>query len=126
MVQGQDQQNENGFNSSDDIPEAKVSPILKWSIIIMSTLIVLIIVFLISYLIYSTVNPSKKSVRKTYSSKGFGKVDLEVSPGSKVGEVTLNGNRMSVVIHRAAGGDEIVLIDVRSGEVLGRIQFKEK
>lgn len=126
MVQEQAQQTDTDLASEPEIPVGHVSPVLKWSIIIMSTLIVMIIVFLISYLIYNAVNPSDKTVRKTYSSKGFGKVDLDVSPGSKVGEVTLNGNRLSVVLHNASGQDEIVLIDVRSGEVLGRIQLKQK
>lgn len=126
MVQDQTQQNDSGVNSSDEIPVGKVSPILKWSIIIMSTLIVLIIVFLISYLIYSTVNPSNKPVRKSYSSKGFGDIELVVPAGAKTGEVTLEGNRMSVVVHNASGGDEIIVLDVRSGEVLGRIRLKQK
>lgn len=126
MVQDQDQQNDSSLNSDGEIPIAKVSPALKWSIIIMSTLIVMIIVFLISYLIYSAVNPSNKGSKRTHSGKGFGVVDLEVSPGGKVGEVILYGNKMSVVIRNSSGRDEIVIMDVRSGEVLGRVKLKEE
>ncbi len=126
MVKNQDQTSEIDLALGEDYPKAKVSPILKWSIIIMSTLIVVILVVIISTIIYRAVKLGDRGSTKTYSAQGFGTVDLEVSKGAKVGSATLNGNKMTIVINRDAGGDEIVIFDVRGGNVIGRIQLKEK
>lgn len=126
MVKVQNQDSEIDISMESEFPKPKVSPILKWSIIFMSSAIVVILVVIISTIIYRAVKLGDRGSTKTYSSNGFGTVDIEVPAGSKIGEVTLDGNKMSIVIKRSSGGDEVVIVDVRSGHVMGRIQLKEK
>ena len=126
MVKIQDQISETGLDPDAEYPKPKVSPILKWSIIIMSTMIVAILVIIISTIIYRAVKLGDRGSTKTYSASGFGTVELGVPSGAKVGDVMLDGNKMTIVIKRKSGGDEVVIIDVRSGNVIGRIQLKEK
>lgn len=126
VVKTQNQNNQTGETSESEYPVPKVSPILKWAIIIMSTLIVAILVIIISTIIYRAVKLGDKGSTKTYSANGFGTKKLDVLPGSKAGEVALNNNKMTIVIRNKDSGDEIVIMDVRSGTVIGRIQLKEK
>jgi len=92
----------------------------------MSVAIVMILTVIISTIIYRAVKSGDKGLAKTYSKQGFGTVELDVSKGSKVGDVTLYGSKMTVVVNNNSGSDEIIIIDVRSGSVLGRIQLKQK
>lgn len=126
MVKNQDQDENTGLNSEDEYPRPKVSPILKWSIIIMSALIVILLTIVISTIIYRAVKSDGKNSGKKPSTQGFGTVELEVPAGSKIGNVTLDGSKATIVINRTSGGDEIVIINVRSGAIIGRIQLKEK
>jgi len=91
----------------------------------MSTLIVVILAVIISTIIYRAVKLGDRGSSKTYSAQGFGTIDLDVPRGAKVGDVTLNGSRMSIVINRSDGGEKIVIFDVRGGTVIGRIKLKE-
>jgi membrane protein implicated in regulation of membrane protease activity len=124
VVKIQNQGSETG--SDTELPQVKVSPILKWSIIIMSVAIVVILTVIISTIIYRAVKSADKGLAKTYSTQGFGSVELDVSRGAKVGDVRLDGKKMIVVIKNSNGSDEIIIMDVRSGIVIGRIQLKEK
>ncbi len=124
MVKIQNQGSETG-SDTEPVP-VKVSPILKWSIIIMSVAIVVILTVIISTIIYRAVKSADGRSTKTYSKQGFGSVELDVSKGAKVGDVRLDGKKMTIVIKNSSGSDEIIIIDVRSGNVIGRIQLKEK
>ncbi len=126
MVDIKDQDNNSGLDGDAEIPEVKVSPILKWSIIIMTTLIVIILAVIISTIIYRSVKSDDSGNVKVNSARGFGIVDLDVSQGAKINDVKLDGRKITIVINNSSGGDEVVIIDVRSGAVLGRIRLKDK
>jgi len=126
VVNIQDQDGNSEPDTGSEIPDVKVSPILKWSIIIMSTLIVVILMVIISTIIYRAVKPDDGGRGKVSSVQGFGTVDLGVSKGAKISDVKLDGKKMTIVINNGSGSDEVVIIDVRSGAVLGRIRLQEK
>jgi len=126
VVDIKDQDNNSGLDAGSEIPEVKVSPILKWSIIIMTTLIVVILTVIISTIIYRAVKSDDGGNVKANSARGFGIVDLDVSKGAKIDDVKLDGRKMTIVINNSSGGDEVVIIDVRNGAVLGRIRLKDK
>ncbi len=126
MVDIKDQDSGSSLNTGPEIPIAKVSPILKWAIIIMSTLIVVILVVIISTIIYRAVKSGDGGGIKSSSARGFGIVDLEVSKGAKIADAKLDGRKLTVIINGKSGGDEVVIIDVRSGAIVGRIRLQEK
>jgi len=126
VVDIKNQDNNSGLDTDTEIPEVKVSPILKWSIIIMTTLIVVILVVIISTIIYRAVKSDDSGNVKVNSAGGFGTVDLDVPKGAKIDDVKLDGRKMTIVINNSSGGDEIVIIDVRNGAVLGRIRLQDK
>lgn len=126
MVNIKDQDSGSGLDTGSEIPIVKVSPILKWAIIIMSTLIVVILTVIISTIIYRAVKSGDEGFRKSSSAQGFGIVDLGVSKGAKIADAKLDGRKLTIIINGKSGGDEIVIIDVRSGTVVGRIRLKEK
>ncbi len=126
MVDIKDQDNNSSLDADTEIPEVKVSPILKWSIIIMTTLIVVILAVIISTIIYRVVKSDDGGNAKVNPARGFGTVDLDVSKGAKINDVKLDGRKMTIVINNSSGGDEVVIIDVRSGAVVGRIRLKGK
>jgi len=126
VVNIKDQDSGSGLDTGSEIPIVKVSPILKWAIIIMSTLIVVILTVIISTIIYRAVKSGDEGFRKSSSAQGFGIVDLGVSKGAKIADAKLDGRKLTIIINGKSGGDEIVIIDVRSGTVVGRIRLKEK
>ena len=126
MVDIKNQDSGSSFNTGSEIPIVKVSPILKWAIIIMSTLIVVILTVIVSTIIYRAVKSGDGGARKSSSTQGFGIVDLDVSQGAKIADTKLDGRKLTVIINSKTGGDEVVIIDVRSGAIVGRIRLKEK
>lgn len=126
MVDIKNQDSGSSFNTGSEIPIVKVSPILKWAIIIMSTLIVVILTVIVSTIIYRAVKSGDGGSRKSSSTQGFGIVDLDVSQGAKIADTKLDGRKLTVIINSKTGGDEVVIIDVRSGAIVGRIRLKEK
>ena len=56
---------------------------------------------------------------------GFGVVDIDVPPGMAITQVDLDGDRM--VLHvTSETQDEVLLIDSRTGTLIGRLRLKER
>lgn len=56
---------------------------------------------------------------------GFGDVEVPVPQGSEVARFEVDGNRLALHIKRA-GANEIVIIDLKDGKVLGRVRLTPK
>lgn len=51
-------------------------------------------------------------------------LNIDVRPGTLVGQVQLDGNRM-VVQTTSPDGDQILIIDMNSGNLVGRVRLRE-
>lgn len=56
---------------------------------------------------------------------GFSRLDVEVEPDTLISQIELDGNRMAVHVTKDAA-DEILIIDIKKGELLGRVRLLEK
>ena len=115
MIDIKDQDNNSELDTGSEIPEVKVSPILKWSIIIMTTLIVVILTVIISTIIYRAVKSDDGRGTKASSARGFGTVDLGVSKGAKIGGVKLDNKKMTIVMRLSLLTYAAVLFSAASG-----------
>ncbi len=103
---------------------------LKTAIAIMSILLVGGTVVVIGTIIYRAMTYESKTAsqipaQKAAKVQGFSKLDVEVERGTLVSQIEIDGDRMAVHVTKAAA-DEILIIDIRSGELIGRVNLKEK
>ena len=103
---------------------------LKMSIAIMTFLLVAGTLVVIGTIIYRAMNyegnrVAKSPDRVTAEKQGFSKLDVEVDPGTLVTQIEIDGDRMAVHVTRASA-DEILIIDIRSGELIGRVNLQER
>ncbi len=103
---------------------------LKTAIAIMSILLVGGTVVVIGTIIYRAMTYQGKSASKIATQtaekvQGFSKLDVEVERGTLVSQIEIDGDRMAVHVTKAAA-DEILIINIRSGELIGRVNLKEK
>ena len=103
---------------------------LKMAIAIMSVLLVGGTVVVIGTIIYRAMTYESKSssqitAQSTEPAQGFSKLDVEVERGTLVSQIEIDGDRMAVHVTKAAA-DEILIINIRSGELIGRVNLKEK
>lgn len=102
---------------------------LKLSIAIMTFLLIAGTFVVIGTIIYRAVNHKGNQIAKapvrSPASQGFSKLDVEVDRGTLVSQIEIDGDRMAVHVTRASA-DEILIIDIRSGELIGRVRLKEK
>ena len=64
---------------------------------------------------------SRLPATTTAAGGGFEALDIAVPAGATVRSVAIDGDRMAVTIEAAQ--DEIVIVDLRRGEVVGRIRL---
>lgn len=103
---------------------------LKMAIAIMTFLLVAGTLVVIGTIIYRAMNYEGNRVAKTpdrvsAQKQGFSKLDVDVDPGTLVTQIEIDGDRMAVHVTRASV-DEILIIDIRSGELIGRVSIKER
>lgn len=112
------------------LAEPKNMARLKMAIAIMSILLVGGTVVVIGTIIYRAMTYQSKSsseitAQSARPSQGFSKLDVEVERGTLVSQIEIDGDRMAVHVTKAAA-DEILIIDIRTGELIGRVNLKEK
>ena len=103
---------------------------LKMAIAIMTFLLVAGTLVVIGTIIYRAMNyegnrVAKTNVRVDTETQGFSKLDVEVDPGTLVTQIEIDGDRMAVHVTRASV-DEILIINIRTGELIGRVNIKER
>ncbi len=113
------------------LAEPKNMARLKMAIAIMSVLLVGGTVVVIGTIIYRAMTYQSKSSSQITAQQssgpiqGFSKLDVEVERGTLVSQIEIDGDRMAVHVTKAAA-DEILIINIRSGELIGRVNLKEK
>lgn len=101
--------------------------ILKYAVVIMGILLVVGFMVVVTTIIYRAMklgSDAPATVSTTRSSLGFSKLDVEVEPETLISQIELDGNRMAVHVTKDAA-DEILIIDIKRGELLGRVRLLE-
>ncbi|MGI9373599.1 MAG: hypothetical protein ACR2OJ_13995 [Hyphomicrobiales bacterium] len=98
--------------------------ILKRVVYIMGIMLVVGTIVVIGTIIYRAINYDASRSASSSPTKAFEDVMVDIAPGSQVGEIELDGNRMAVHISQD-GKNEIILIDVRKGTLLGRVKLND-
>jgi hypothetical protein len=99
-------------------PLARNVRLLKAAVSIMGVLLVVGTMVLVGAIIWKA---SRLPATTTTGTAGFEAFDIAVPAGSTVRSVEMDGDRMAVTI--AGARDEIVVLDLRRGEVVGRIRL---
>ena len=97
---------------------------MKGVVIFLGILLVLGFVVIFSTIIYRSVKLAEgKDVSTT--KRGFAPLEVSVAADSAVTGIDVDGNRMAVHT-RGAEGEEILVIDIRRGELLGRVKLNRE
>ncbi len=92
--------------------------ILKWVVIVLGVLLMAALLTVFGIIGYRLARPKPPPAPVEAATA------LPVRPGTEVGQFQLDGNRLALQLRHAAG-NELVVIDVRSGDVLRRIKLEE-
>ena len=101
--------------------------ILKFAVVIMGIMLVVGFMVVVGTIAYRAVKLSQDdpSITETPVKHGFSRLDVEVEPDTLISQIELDGNRMAVHVTKDAA-DEILIIDIKRGTLLGRVRLKEK
>jgi hypothetical protein len=99
-------------------PLARNVRLLKAAVTIMGVLLVVGTMVLVGAIIWKA---SRLPATTTAAGGGFETLDIAVPEGATVRSLAIDGDRMAVTI--AAAQDEIVVVDLNRGEVVGRIRL---
>jgi hypothetical protein len=92
--------------------------VLKWVVIVLGFLLAAAFVTVFAVIAYRLARPPSEAA------PGEAAVELVVRPGTRIGQFQLEGNRL--VLHLTNdSGQELAVVDVRSGKVLSRIRLRE-
>ncbi len=69
--------------------------------------------------------PSAEPAVRTGPGPGFGRVVLELPPGSRIVEMTAEDGRLILRLRLADGGRQILILDMATGKRLGTFELKE-
>jgi hypothetical protein len=98
-------------------PLARNIGLLKAAVYTMGVLIVVGTIALIAGIIWKA---SQLPAASTAGLAAFDALDIAVPAGSSVGSVEMDGDRVAITLE---GAPEIIIVDVRRGEVVGRIRL---
>lgn len=91
--------------------------LLKAAVYTMGVLIVVGTIALVAGIIWKA---SQLPAASTAGPAAFDALDIAVPAGSSVGSVEMDGDRVAITLQ---GAPEIIIVDVRRGEVVGRIRL---
>jgi len=89
---------------------------IKAAVYIMGVLIVIGAVALVAAIVM-------KAERGKRAAPGFGELKLAVPAGASISGSRLDGDRLIIDVTSPQGG-EVVIVDVKKGEVLGRVKLE--
>lgn len=92
---------------------------LKAAVTIMGVMLVVGTIILVAAIVWKA---SRLSEGSATGAGGFPALDIAVPPGASVRSVAIDGDRMAVTLESAP--NEIVIVDIGRGEVVGRIRLK--
>ena len=99
-------------------PLARNVRLLKAAVTVMGVLLVLGTMVLVGAIIWKA---SRLPATTTAAGGGFETLDIAVPEGATVRSLAIDGDRMAVTVEAAQ--DEIVIVDLSRGEVVGRIRL---
>lgn len=102
--------------------------ILKFAVVFMGILLIvgfMVVVITIGYRAVKLGQNETPGVTTSSDRHGFGRLDVEVEPDTLISQIELDGNRMAVHVTKDAA-DEILIIDIKTGELIGRVRLLEK
>jgi len=111
--------------------EGPISPrgqrILKFAVVIMGIMLVVGFMVVVGTIAYRAVKLSQAdpSITDAPDKHGFSRLDVDVAPDTLISQIELDGNRMAVHVTKNAA-DEILIIDIKRGALLGRVRLNEK
>ncbi len=76
-------------------------------------------------LVNSPVPASTEPDIRTGLGPGFGRVALDLPPGSRVVEMTAEGDRLILRLRLADGGRQILILDMATGKRLGTFELRD-
>jgi hypothetical protein len=96
--------------------------VLKRVVYIMSVMLVVGAIVVIGTIIYRAMNYDPIKAANSPIRPAFPALDVAISQGAQVGSIEMDGNRMAVhVVNK--GTNEILIIDIRRGTLLGRVKL---
>lgn len=101
--------------------------ILKIAVVVMGIMLIvgfMIVVVTIAYRAMK-LGEDAPSTNPAPNKHGFSRLDVEVERDTLISQIELDGNRMAVHVTKDSA-DEILIIDIRRGELLGRVKLIEK
>ncbi len=110
------------FQPEQDYEDPRNVRILKRVVYIMGVMLVVGAIVVIGTIIYRAVNYDATRAASASAGPGFPALDVAVGQGATIGTIELNGNRMAVHVSKD-GSNEIIIIDVRRGTLLGRVKL---
>jgi hypothetical protein len=99
-------------------PLARHVGLLKTAVYTMGVLIVVGTIVLIAGIIWKA---SQLPATPTAGAAAFEALDIAVPAGAAVGSVEIDGDRLAITLDGGPG--EIIIVDLRRGEVVGRIRL---
>ena len=69
--------------------------------------------------------PATEPAVRTGPGPGFGKVALDLPPGSRIVETTAEGDRLILRLRLADGGWQILILDMATGKRLGTFELTD-
>ena len=101
--------------------------ILKFAVVFMGILLIVGFMVVVITIAYRAVKLGQKAdppaAQVIDTQSGFPQLDLDIAPGSSVSRIELGGDRMAVHVTGGAS-DEILIIDIASGKLVGRVRLE--
>lgn len=105
-----------------EIPPQPRMLVLKVAVAVMGVLLVAGFGLVVTTIVHRVSNP-KAEVRVIGPGGQFGTTDVAIEKGDVVRSVNLNEDRMAIHV-AGAQGEEIVIVNVKSGQELGRFRLR--
>ncbi|MES1990576.1 MAG: hypothetical protein V4441_06460 [Pseudomonadota bacterium] len=105
-----------------ETPPAPRMMVLKVAVTVMGVLLLAGFALVVTTIVKRASDPAAMSARVVGPGGQFGLSDVAIEKGDVVRSVTLNEDRAAVHV-AGAGGDEIIILNVKSGAELGRFRL---
>tara|TARA_R110002110_G_C12970352_1_gene672505 strand:+ start:157 stop:540 length:384 start_codon:yes stop_codon:yes gene_type:complete len=106
-----------------EIPPAPRMLVLKIAVAVMGVLLVAGFGLVVATIVNRASNPSAVEARVIGPGGQFGINDVQITKGDVVRSVSLNEDRMSVLVS-GVEGEEIIILNIKTGIELGRFRLR--
>lgn len=109
----------NREDTGDFAPDPRNVRLLKIAIYIMTTLLVIGVIVV-------AVTIVRRAGKLTATRTGFAPVEVTVPGEATIERLSLDGDRLAVHVKGRGGDDQILVLDVRRGAVVGRFKLRRQ